>query len=67
MAEAAAVVADLKAVLSEDRQHTRSDNRTMTQRRGRNVPTGVPSYVDFEPGLGYADWRCEILSLHEAG
>jgi hypothetical protein len=26
----------------------------------------VSSYVDFEPGLGFADWRCEVLSLLEA-
>jgi hypothetical protein len=28
-------------------------------------PEPVPSYVDFEPGLGFADWRHELLSLVE--
>ena len=43
----------------------------MAGRNGRNGqdarPSGaVPSYVDFEPGLGFAEWRCEVLSLLEA-
>ena len=29
--------------------------------------TPVPAYVDFEPDLGFADWRHELLSLLEPG
>jgi predicted RecB family nuclease len=51
LSEAAAVVADLNAALNQDRRQSRSP---------------VSSYVDFEPDLGFADWRCEVLSLLEA-
>ena len=60
VADAAAVVADLNVALTRDRQTSES------RRRGGNVPGAVTSYVDFEPGLGFADWRCEVLSLLEA-
>jgi hypothetical protein len=50
LSEAAAVVADLNAAL----------------RQGHRQPQiSVSSCVDFEPDLGYADWRCEVLSLLE--
>lgn len=29
------------------------------------APVPMPNYVDVEPGLGFADWRCEVLSLLE--
>ena len=68
VADAAAVVADLNVALTRDRQ-TSEIARTaeISRRRGGNVPPPVASYVDFEPGLGFADWRCEVLSLLEAG
>ncbi len=31
--------------------------------RGRSRSQPAPSLADFEPGLGYADWRSEVLSL----
>jgi hypothetical protein len=51
VAEATAVVADLNAALT---------------RGGQQSQIPVSSYVDFEPDLGFADWRCEVLSLLEA-
>jgi hypothetical protein len=64
VADAAAVVADLNVALTRDRQ-TSEIARTadISRRRDGNVPRSVASYVDFEPGLGFADWRCEVLSL----
>ena len=67
MADAAAVVADLNVALTRDRQTSETARMAETARRGgRNHPGPVSSYVDFEPGLGFADWRCEVLSLLEA-
>ena len=64
VADAAAVVADLNVTLTRDRQTSENARIAETVRRGgRNVPGPVSSYVDFEPGLGFADWRCEVLSL----
>ncbi len=51
LSEAAAVVADLNAGLT---------------RGGQQSQIPASSYVDFEPDLGFADWRCEVLSLLEA-
>ncbi len=34
---------------------------------GGDRPLPVPSYVDFEPDLGFADWRLEVLSLLAVG
>jgi pyrimidine operon attenuation protein/uracil phosphoribosyltransferase len=67
VADAAAVVADLNVTLTRDRRNSesaRSDEAV--RRRGGDVPGPVSSYVDFEPELGFADWRCEVLSLLEA-
>ena len=33
-------------------------------RSGKGTPT-TDGFVDFEPALGSADWRCEVLSLVE--
>lgn len=64
VADAAAVVADLNIALTSDSQT--SEIAKVPRRRGGPVPGPVASYVDFEPGLGFADWRCEVLSLLEA-
>jgi len=67
VADAAAVVADLNVALTRDRQTFETARIAETDRRGGgHVPGPVSSYVDFEPGLGFADWRCEVLSLLEA-
>jgi hypothetical protein len=50
LSEAAAVVADLNAALTQGH---------------RQPQVAVSSYVDFEPDLAFADWRCEVLSLME--
>ena len=63
VADAAAVVADLNVTLTRDRRASESARRAEAVRRGSG---DVPSYVDFEPELGFADWRCEVLSLLEA-
>lgn len=34
-----------------------------TEDRRPPAPAPVPAYVDFEPGLGFADWRHEMLAL----
>jgi hypothetical protein len=47
VADAAARMAELNSALARERQ-----------------PAEIASsYVDFEPGLAFADWRCEVLSL----
>jgi hypothetical protein len=51
VAEATAAVADLNATLTQGRQQP---------------GISVSSYVDLEPDLGFADWRCEVFSLLEA-
>ena len=67
VADAAAVVADLNVALTRDRQASENVRIAENSRRqGEHVPGPVSSYVDFEPGLGFADWRCEVLSLLEA-
>jgi hypothetical protein len=67
VADAAAVVADLNVALSRDPQTSEiARNAHHSRRPSGNVPGPVSSYVDFEPGLGFADWRCEVLSLLEA-
>ena len=73
VADAAAVVADLNVALTRDRQTSETARSAETARSGETARRGggtapgpVSSYVDFEPGLGFADWRCEVLSLLEA-
>lgn len=67
MADAAAVVADLNVTLTRDRRTSeRAKSAEAVRRGGGDVPGPVSSYVDFEPGLAFADWRCEVLSLLEA-
>jgi hypothetical protein len=64
VANASAVVAELNVALMRDRQPSETSE---TSRPRGNAPGPVAAYVDFEPGLGFADWRCEVLSLLEAG
>ena len=73
VADAAAVVADLKVALTRDLQpfgiagtSEIAGTVAISRRRGGNAPGPAASYVDFEPALGFADWRCEVLSLLEA-
>ena len=67
MADAAAVVADLNVTLTRDRRTSeRARSAEAVRRGGGDVAGPVPSYVDFEPELAFADWRCEVLSLLEA-
>ncbi|MDQ1499027.1 MAG: hypothetical protein QOI86_2367 [Actinomycetota bacterium] len=56
--------AALKIALVGDRQSP-SDIATIARLRGKPRPA-ASSYVDVEPGLGFADWRCQVLSLLEA-
>jgi hypothetical protein len=53
---------ELKIALVGDRQ---SPSEIATIARGK-PRRSTSSYVEFEPGLGFADWRCEVLSLLEA-
>ena len=73
VADAAAVVADLNVALTHDRRTSEmartneiAGTGAISRRRGGNLPGPAASYVDFEPALGFADWRCEVLSLLEA-
>ena len=50
--------------LVEDRQSP-SDIATIARLRGQPL-RAASSFVDVEPGLGFADWRCQVLSLMEA-
>ena len=65
VAEATAVVADLNAALKHDQQEAESAMVAESDRRRdtKTVPTSVSSYVDLEPGLAFADWRCEVFCL----
>jgi hypothetical protein len=62
LADASATVAELNIALA-NRQPPEIAEIGGT---GRTAPGPVLSYVDFEPSLGFADWRCEVLSLLEA-
>jgi hypothetical protein len=57
-------VPELKISLVGDRQSP-SEIATIAGLRGK-PRRAASSYVDVEPGLGFADWRCEVLSLLEA-
>lgn len=67
VAEATAVVADLNAALTQDHQRSESARVAETARRRetKTVSNSASSYVDLEPGLGFADWRSEVFSLLE--
>lgn len=41
-----------------------SEIASIARWRGNRTPP-MDWYVDFEPALGSADWRCELLSLLE--
>lgn len=54
---------DLTVTLVGDRQ---SPEEIASIARGRGDRSPTPGwYVDFEPALGSADWRCQLLSLLE--
>ena len=38
----------------------------ISRRGGGSTTVPLSAYADLEPGLGFADWRCEVLSLLEA-
>jgi hypothetical protein len=54
---------DLRVALVEDDQSP-SEIASVARRQGNRTPA-MDWYVDFEPALGSADWRCELLSLLE--
>jgi hypothetical protein len=54
---------DLRVTLVGDDQSP-AEIASVAGRRGKTTPP-MNWYVDFEPGLGSADWRCEVLSLVE--
>jgi hypothetical protein len=56
--------AEMKIALVEDRQSP-SDIAAIARLRGKPL-RAASSFVDVEPGLGFADWRCQVLSLMEA-
>ena len=64
VADASAIVAELNVALMRDRQPSETAE---TCRPPGKPPVAVSAFVDFEPGLGFADWRCEVLSLLEVG
>lgn len=57
-------VAEMKIALVADRESS-SEIATIARLRGK-PRRPASSYVDVEPGLGFADWRCEVLSRLEA-
>lgn len=54
---------DVQVTLVEDGQSP-SEIASVALRPGNRTPP-LDWYVDFEPALGAADWRCEVLSLLE--
>jgi len=54
---------DLRVTLVRDEQSP-SEIAAVARLRGNRIPA-MGSYVDFEPALASADWRCELLSLVE--
>jgi hypothetical protein len=55
----------VKVALVEDRRSP--SEIAAIARHGNDRPRPVPSYLDFEPDLGFADWRLEVLSLLPMG
>ena len=54
---------DLRVTLVGDDQSP-AEIASAARVRGSRTPP-MDSYVDLEPALGAADWRCELLSLVE--
>jgi hypothetical protein len=54
---------DLQVMVVGD-QESPAAIASLARSRATRTPS-LDQYVDFEPTLGYADWRCEVLSLLE--